>query len=204
MKQAVYFDYDSDAANGGRPSVYPNTLTELKDHLKIADLVDTSEDAVLTKYLQAAQYAIEQHCRITLITAHRVMTFDQFEDVIALPRPPLQSVTSVKYLDADGTQQTLADSVYDVSTIRKPGEISRGFGQSWPSVRNQRNAIEVRWKAGFGDAAADVPDDLRHAHLLLCGHWYENRENVVTGTIVAKLPWAVDALVAPYRFARAL
>lgn len=40
---------------------------------------------------------------------------------------------------------------------------------------------------------------LRLAALLLIGHWYVNREAVVTGTIATTLPLAYDSLIHPYR-----
>lgn len=49
------------------------------------------------------------------------------------------------------------------------------------------------------DDALVLDDDLTTAMLLLIGHWFENREAVVIGTIVAELPMAVEALIAPYR-----
>ncbi|MBW5800068.1 head-tail connector protein [Halomonas elongata] len=44
-----------------------------------------------------------------------------------------------------------------------------------------------------------LDDDLTTAMLLLIGHWYENREAVVMGTIATQVPMAVEALIAPYR-----
>ncbi|SDO72583.1 Phage gp6-like head-tail connector protein [Halomonas shengliensis] len=44
-----------------------------------------------------------------------------------------------------------------------------------------------------------LDDDLTTAMLLLIGHWFENREAVVIGTITSELPLAVEALIAPYR-----
>ncbi len=35
--------------------------------------------------------------------------------------------------------------------------------------------------------------------LLLIGHFYENREIIITGASVAEVPYAVDALLNPYR-----
>lgn len=49
------------------------------------------------------------------------------------------------------------------------------------------------------DSALVLDDDITTAMLLLIGHWYENRESVVVGTIVADLPMAVEALISPYR-----
>lgn len=39
---------------------------------------------------------------------------------------------------------------------------------------------------------------LKMAILLLVGHWYTNREAVVTGTIVTTVPLAYESLISPY------
>jgi uncharacterized phiE125 gp8 family phage protein len=44
-----------------------------------------------------------------------------------------------------------------------------------------------------------MPESFRQAMKLMLGHWFENRENVVVGTITAKLPEAASRLLAPYR-----
>lgn len=44
-----------------------------------------------------------------------------------------------------------------------------------------------------------TPADLDRAHLLLIGHWYENREQSITGTIIAPIPFGVREIVAEYR-----
>lgn len=40
-----------------------------------------------------------------------------------------------------------------------------------------------------------VPDEIRHAMLLLVAHWYENREAVLVGTISTEIQFAVDSLL---------
>jgi uncharacterized phiE125 gp8 family phage protein len=49
---------------------------------------------------------------------------------------------------------------------------------------------------------ADVPAPVKHAVLLLVAHLYEQRTPEITGTIVAKVAFAVDALLSPYRLVR--
>lgn len=47
-----------------------------------------------------------------------------------------------------------------------------------------------------------VPMSIRHAILLLAGHFYETRETIVVGrsvSIATEVPFTVDALLAPYR-----
>jgi hypothetical protein len=40
-----------------------------------------------------------------------------------------------------------------------------------------------------------VPANIRQGLLLLIGHFYEHREEVITGTIVARVPIAAEALI---------
>ncbi|EPZ2492062.1 head-tail connector protein [Enterobacter hormaechei] len=42
-------------------------------------------------------------------------------------------------------------------------------------------------------------DDVKAAMLLLIGHWYANREAVNIGNITSAVPFAVEALLQPYR-----
>lgn len=45
----------------------------------------------------------------------------------------------------------------------------------------------------------EVPPPVQHAALLLIGHWYAHREEIVQGTSVAVLPRASKSLLSPYR-----
>ena len=47
-------------------------------------------------------------------------------------------------------------------------------------------------------AAMVVTDDLKHAMLMMIGHWFENREASSSLTI-KEVPMAFDFLVSPYR-----
>jgi uncharacterized phiE125 gp8 family phage protein len=60
------------------------------------------------------------------------------------------------------------------------------------------DTLRVAYKAGYGDAAADVPQALRQAILLLVGHWFAQRE-AVASTQLHDVPFAVQALCNPYR-----
>ena len=50
-----------------------------------------------------------------------------------------------------------------------------------------------------GDAPIVINDAIKSAILLLCGHWYMNREDVVTGVGVAKVPLGAYELLRPHR-----
>ena len=132
-------------------------------------------------------------------------TWDLFLDVfpagsksIQIPLPPLQSVTSVKYINPDGNLITLDASKYIVDIAATPGLIHAAYGESWPDTRCQSNAVTVRFVAGYGTAAA-VPEPVKAALKLLVGHWYQNREPVNIGNITTPLPMTVDYLLSAYR-----
>ncbi|NDB18915.1 MAG: phage gp6-like head-tail connector protein [Actinobacteria bacterium] len=46
----------------------------------------------------------------------------------------------------------------------------------------------------------DVPKQAVHAINMLIGHWYFNREAVLTGTISKEIELAVAALLSPLRW----
>lgn len=113
---------------------------------------------------------------------------------LTLPYGPVGEVVSVKYLDADGVEQTAATSLYE-----QTGDVLRlAYNQTWPSVRGDAECVRIRYTAGW----ETPPAAIKAAILLLVGHWYENREAVNVGNITSEMPLAVDRLLAPYRVLR--
>jgi len=83
---------------------------------------------------------------------------------IEIPRWPLQSITSCTVYDEDSNSTAVVvSSVFDVDTQSLPGRLSLQSGATWPVALRANNAIEIVYVAGYGDAAADVPADLRRA-----------------------------------------
>lgn len=170
----------------------PITTADLKAHSHI----DTSDDdAQVAAYIAAATQDTESYLWRQLCTATWVLTLDRFpwSDYIDLPRPPLQSVTHVKYYDLSNTQQTLSTGDYDVDTSTEPGRIYIDRSTGWPSVYDRRNAVEIRFVAGYG-AASTVPEMIKQSIRMKAAHWYENREALIIGTIVAETPMAAQRL----------
>lgn len=182
------------------PAVKPLSLTELRSHLRIAP-TDTTDDAYITTLLESATEQAEIVTGRAFITQTLKLVRDGFpgSGIISLERPPLQSVTSIKYLDTTGVQQTLSTDVYSADIISSPGRIILKAGQSWPSTADQENAVEIEYVAGYGDDAADVPAPLRHGIRALVAHWYSNREPIISGHIVADVPMTVDYLLLPHK-----
>lgn len=163
------------------PAIEPVDFSDVMEHLRIDD---NRESPTLESYIQAARRMAEHYTERQFISATWRLTADRWPLTsdgcgpcfIRLPKPPLQSVESVKYVDLDGTLQTLDDSQYEVDTDALFGRISPAWGVSWPSVRNVMNAVRVEFVAGYGDEARDVPKTAKLAILLMVGQMNENRE----------------------------
>jgi len=102
--------------------------------------------------------------------------------VIDLPRPPLQSVESIKYLDTAGSEQTMPPDSYVIdASSDEIGRIALAWTQYWPITRCSINSVLIRFMAGYGDAPEDVPQTIRQGILIEISNLYENREDIVVG-----------------------
>lgn len=168
------------------PTAEPITLDEAKLHCRV-DHAD--EDALISSLIATAREAVEHITGRALMPQTLELALDDFDDVIQLPRPPFASVTSVKYLDGNGVLQTLDTASYVVDSHSEPARLMPAYGTSWPSVRDQANAVLIRYQAGYADAAS-VPSQIKSWMLLHIANLYANRESVVAGISVAPLPGA--------------
>lgn len=184
------------------PAAEPLTLAQAKEHLRFTS---TDEDALILGLIIAARVRAETITRRALVTQTWEYSLDEFprcEGVIEMPRPILQSVTSITYIDEAGDSQTLSSSLYQADLKSEPGRIVPAYGQAWPATRDgYLNPVTIRFVAGYGLAAA-VPQPIKQAMLLMIGHWFYNREDTVIGTIVSELPSGVEELLFPYRIIR--
>src|SRR5690606_2716929 len=65
-----------------------------------------------------------------------------------------------------------------------------------------RQGIEIDYVAGFGEAAGEVPADLKQAMLGLVAHWHEHSDAVITAGSGAVVPSGFDRLVAAHKRVR--
>lgn len=175
------------------PSVEPVSTDEAKTHLRITH---TDDNTYIDTLVKAARLYCERQTRRAFITQTWEDFRSCFDTELVLTPGPLQSVTHIKYYDTDGTLQTLSTDVYAVNITDCVGRVELKYNQSWPSIRSgMYNGVQVRYISGFGNSATDVPANIKHAIKILVSHWYEAREPIVTGTIVAQVPMSVDALL---------
>lgn len=153
----------------------------------------TDDDALIESLvLQATDYA-EKRTRQPLVTQTWTAFADRFCDLMEL-KPNLQNIVAVKYIDADGVLQTLDASVYNTDTQSLVGAIYLAYGQSWPSVRCERHAVQIEFTCGY-EAADKIPNTIISAIKLLITDYYEFRGSAVIGSISSEVPISVDRLL---------
>jgi len=180
------------------PTAEPISTAEAKTHLRVTVSTD---DTYIDTLIASARHWVEQHCGIALIDQTLKLYLDRFpicDEPIMLPRPPSQTISSVTYVDEDGTTQTWTSSKYALDAIRHPGRLHTAYNETYPTVRSIENAVIVTYVAGYGATGASVPPDIIHAMKLLLTQWYEVRESVCPTTL-SEPPYSVKALLGHYR-----
>lgn len=196
------------------PATEPVSLDELKGHARI-DLDD--EDQNLRLAIRAARRLVEMITRRALITQTWDGWLDRFPyyrdqypyreigGTLAIPYPPLGSVTHVKYYNGDGVLTTLAVTTdYTVDANSEPGRVVPAYGSTWPTTRRIPNAVNVRWVAGYGATPGTVPEELRLAILQLVAYYYREREPVPMRPEGGVLPMHCLDLMSAYRVLEAV
>lgn len=179
------------------PATEPVSTAEAKAQMRV---VSSADDTLIAALIVAARQQAENILGRALMQQTWQKTLDEFPDAIELPYPPIQSVTTLDYVEPDGTTVTLAAGSYVVDTASEPGWIVPAYGYDWPDTREQINAVIVTYVTGYADAAA-VPQAIKQWILLMVAHYYENREATVPGVNMTPLPF-IGGLLDPYLVVR--
>jgi len=178
------------------PTTEPVSLPEARRQCGISDDAGYYDND-LQGFIKAARIYCERVTGKAFITQTLKLTRDCFpgwkeEYAIRLPRPPGLSVTSVKYDDYAGTEQTLSAATYVVDVSSEPARIGLAWGQIWPDTIEELGAVRVVYVAGYGAATA-VPQTIKLAILMLVNHWFENRSAV--GSVGGPVAMACQSLL---------
>lgn len=178
------------------PTEEPLTLDEVKAHCRV---VNEADDLLLTALIAAARQYAENECRKALVTQTLEARMDAFPSVIVLDVGPVQSITSVKYLDAAGVERTVAAEDYAFSANEHVAHIYPAAGKDWPSAGDFPSAVRVRYVAGYGGGDV-VPEGIKAWMKLRIGALYEHREEstIVSRGTLETLPY-VDRMLDPWR-----
>lgn len=193
------------------PALEPVTLSQAKTHLRV-DFDD--DDAAIAMFISAARERVEDITYSRLITQTLLLTQDAFPwagyvsvwpspwqgllgNAIELLNPPVQSITQVQYVDTNNVTQTLAGSALRLDSSSKPTRLSPAPGTMWPITAPITAAVATMFVAGYGATGDFVPPRFIEAIKLLCGHYYLNREEILSGTriVALEIPEGIDDLL---------
>jgi uncharacterized phiE125 gp8 family phage protein len=182
------------------------SLAEAKDHLRVTF---SDEDELIAGYIAAAIANIDGRdgwlgrALAAQTWELRLHAFNGPE--IMLPLPPLIAVESLKYFDSADTLQEIPAGDYEVVGAGGfgKGRLVLKSGKAWPGIAKRAENVQVRFRAGYVTAdsppVGSVPAPILAALKRQVADFYANREPVVIGASVARLPGAVEALLAPLR-----
>lgn len=172
------------------PAGEPLSLDDAKAHLRVDG---TSEDDLIGDLIAAARAHVESRTGTRLVTQTVTIRTDDWADLDRLPIGPVQSITSVSYVDTDGQTQTLSTDIYEARLEGLEPSLVTKFMQTWPQSRFG-SLVTVTAVVGYG-AAGSQPAETIHAIRLILADLYAHRETIGEGV---SLPVAasVDALLA--------
>lgn len=177
------------------PAQAPVTLEDVKKHARV---FFSDDDTYLDGLIKAAIAYLDGYggvlnrCIVSQIwqtahprLCHRIETL--FTDTTAVV---------VKYYDVDGNLQTV-DNTGGAAYRVYPDYIEFVPSFNFPATECRSDAVIIESTHGY----ATVPESLLLAIKILVTHWYRNREPVTFGGMPGKIPFSVDALIAPCRWA---
>jgi uncharacterized phiE125 gp8 family phage protein len=146
----------------GRASAEIVTLDAMRTALKV-NPTDTSNDDYIKSLILSARHHAERHTHRSLSKKAYLMSLSRFPNVwwdrtdkINLWYPPLRSDISIKYIDTDGAQQTLASgSGFQVDFAGEPGRVAPLAQTFWPQTKfGAMNAVQIFYTAGYEAASS--------------------------------------------------
>lgn len=179
------------------PAEEPVSLAEAKAFLKVDD---DAEDGLITTLIGAARLHIEGVTGRALVAQswRKVIHAWPESRMVRLPVGPVSAIAAINAVDESGASHEIGLEAFslDGDMLVVPAVV-----MGMPRLQS-RQGIEIDYLAGFGDAAEDVPADLRTALLGLVAHWHEHRDTVIAPGSGAVVPSGFDRLVAGYKRVR--
>jgi uncharacterized phiE125 gp8 family phage protein len=170
------------------PDSEPVTIAEAKAQLSIA-ASDDAHDIELASFIAAAREEWERDTSTALISRLIEHRMPSFETVTRLTVLPVVSISSVKYIDSDGAEQTVNSANYYLDS----DEVRFLSTFSFPSVQDRSEAVKIQYIAGYGNDSKFCPELDRMAIKLSLANRFENRDMMVTANYTRS---AYEALVA--------
>lgn len=208
-----------------QPAIEPVSLPQAKSQL-VVESAFTEDDSLIMGLIVAARNYVEKFMGRSIFNRNMSYYVDQFplpfifgshgpfhggfawqnnynrQIELRVPKPGLVSVSSITYLDASMTEQTLDASTYYVDVNSTPGRIRPTQGNIWPIANLYiPNAVTINYVSGtWGDGVEvnNCPQAICQAMLLLISYWYKNRDAADPAPPKA-IEMGVESILSPYK-----
>lgn len=173
------------------PALSPAALTELKAWLGIST---TRDDAELSGLIQVAIELCEGFTGAMPLQAGCEEILPASGEWQALGTRPVQAITGLAALDAQGTRTTLAAGDYEIDLDAE----GTGLVRLRRSIDQTR--LVVQFVAGMVDDWADLPEAIRNGVMRLAAHQHRDRDaQRPPSALSAGPPAVIAALWRPWR-----
>lgn len=188
------------------------SVDEMKDYLRVDT---TDDDTLIGELIDTATEMARDHTRRAILEETLELTMDGFSDTgidetrlgrgvhdmsksaalgygdeFNLPFPPIVSITSIKTFSTDNTESTYDSAKYELDETG--GRVYLNQSQTWPVNLRDREAVKVRYIAGYGSSATGIPLAIKQAIRQHTAAMYECRQ-------ACEMPKSCKALLSPYK-----
>jgi len=173
----------------------PVSLDYVKHNLRMDDL--SHADDLIIGIIKACSSHVERLYGLALLTQTIAEYWTAFPTCNTTPMmlriQPVLSITSVKYLDNEGIEQTWDNADYMTGRYNNTTFLIPKANKIWPTAMTHPNAATITYSAGFGPTIETIPQDVRDAITLMATARFERPDDPVIS-----LPRASELLLAPF------
>lgn len=175
----------------------PISTAEAKAHMNV-DFTD--DDAQIVGFIKTARKHAEEVTGRSFITQTWTMMLDRFPSVIELERGDVIAVTTLKYIDTDGSLTELTENTdFQVDITANPARVAPERNMTWPTISNiDFNPVQVVYTAGYG-AASDVDQLVKNAILIITVHLYGFGREIATEIRLQTVPSSAYDLLESFK-----
>jgi uncharacterized phiE125 gp8 family phage protein len=172
------------------------SLSDAKSFLRVDH---DDDDDLISLLIEAGQSHVEAITGLKLDQGAVTMTFPDWLSTSHFTTGPVQSITSISYLDRQGADETLDPDQYALRANGLKAGLRQPAGIRWPDHARDESAITIEVVSGYADG--ELPAAVRQAALLVLGDLYNFREDTIAERSITplSLPNGVSTLLANFR-----
>lgn len=156
----------------------------LQSNRRERGIVGDADDSRLIEYLESTLAMIEAATDRCFEEQVWLETFTGFETYFDLTKSPVKSIEAVTYVDEAGATQDYEDFELQYPLYLQGSKVKNTdypYGQ----------LVEVEYTCEWNP----IPPQLKQLVKHICGHWDNQREGVVIGTITKEVEYGIQMLM---------